>query len=248
MLDPSLQTTSASLKGAHTEEPLAPSIEPYIKAEAEYFSDNLNPVLIISEIKSEIDRSSEESVYDNIFIRVAEVFAATCLIIVLSPVLILISALIAFWQRGSIVYSQQRVGLGGNVFKIFKFRTMYLDAEKDGPFICDSYEDKRITSLGRFLRRSKLDELPQLINIIRGEMTFVGPRPERPNFHIEFSCIPGWERRITVKPGITGLAQVDDKISHAPSEKIKLDLKYIDNKSFFLNLKILARTALIMLT
>ena len=116
---------------------------------------------------------------------------------------------------------------------------MIVNAEKNGP-VFSKKNDLRCTRVGVFLRNSYLDELPQLINIIKGEITFVGPRPERPYFHNIFcKKYPSWEKRLRVLPGITGWAQVHNITSHTPAKKLKYDLEYIQNKSFWLDLKII---------
>lgn len=144
-----------------------------------------------------------------------------------------------------ILFIQTRIGQGGKHFKIIKFRTMYLEATKNGPFICTSYNDPRITEFGKFLRSKKLDELPQLINILLGNMRFVGPRPEIPFYHLQNSKnIPNWVRRVEVKPGITGFAQIHPTVSHDPSQKIVEDIRYIDNRSLLVDIKIMLATAL----
>lgn len=121
---------------------------------------------------------------------------------------------------------------------------MLPEHSKGEPFICQSYEDPRITKFGKYLRRSKLDELPQLINIILGQMNFVGPRPDVPFFHEKnLHEISDWGKRLEVKPGITGLAQLHPTITHNPAEKIVEDLKYIHTKSILLDLKLMFETA-----
>ena len=142
------------------------------------------------------------------------------------------------------IFKQIRIGKNEKEFIIYKFKTMIDDANKEGPFICSNYEDPRITEFGKYLRRKKLDELPQLINIIRGDMNFVGPRPEIPYFHkINSEKIANWKERVSVKPGITGPAQLSTKVSHNPNEKIIEDLVYIKNRTFFLDLKFIYLTA-----
>jgi lipopolysaccharide/colanic/teichoic acid biosynthesis glycosyltransferase len=171
-----------------------------------------------------------------------DVILASIMFVFALPLMFVVVIALAL-QRKGVFYSQERVGAGGTKFKIFKFRTMYLDAEKNGPFICADYEDSRITKFGRFLRKTKLDELPQLLNVIKGEMSLVGPRPERPYFHkINSDEILGWEKRIQVKPGITGIAQISRRISHDPAQKLEADIVYIRNRSLFLDLKLLIIT------
>ena len=168
---------------------------------------------------------------------------AGLLLILLFPLMLLIAWRLVRSGTRPVFFVQTRVGKGGKPFKIIKFRTMRNDATKDGPFICTSYEDPRITEYGRYLRQKKLDELPQLLNVLMGQMRFVGPRPEIPHFHeLNLKTIPNWEQRIRVKPGITGFAQIHPIISHNPAEKIVEDLKYIQNKSFLLDLQIMFDT------
>jgi lipopolysaccharide/colanic/teichoic acid biosynthesis glycosyltransferase len=168
---------------------------------------------------------------------------AALLLVILSPLMLVIAWRLARSGTSPVFFVQTRVGRNGKNFKIIKFRTMRNDATKDGPFICTSYEDPRITEYGKFLRQKKLDELPQLLNVLMGDMRFVGPRPEIPHFHEQnLKNIPNWEQRITVKPGITGFAQIHPIISHNPAEKIVEDLKYIQNKSFLLDLQIMFDT------
>ena len=169
---------------------------------------------------------------------------AIILLILLSPAMLFIYTILLFSKIKNPIFKQIRVGKHGNHFVIYKFQTMYDEVAKGSPFICTSYQDPRITPTGRFLRRKKLDELPQLINVIKGDMNFVGPRPEVPHFHHEnILAVPNWIERLNVKPGITGPAQIHPRVSHDPREKIILDLEYIENRNFWLDLKILWKTA-----
>lgn len=147
----------------------------------------------------------------------------------------------------SILFRQERVGLDGKTFTLYKFRTMRPDAEKNGPqFSVEG--DPRVTRVGRFLRKTHLDELPQLWNIIKGDMALVGPRPERPEFHERFVReIPGWEKRLAVKPGLTSLACVRNGYANCDKahwNKLKYDLFYIRRKSLWFDSLIFARTIL----
>ncbi|MCL4462924.1 MAG: sugar transferase [Firmicutes bacterium] len=155
----------------------------------------------------------------------------------------IIGILIKLTSKGAVFYSQERVGRDGRIFKLFKFRTMVADAEKlSGPMLATE-NDPRITPLGGILRRTRLDELPQLLNILRGEMSLVGPRPERPEFVRQFlEEVPEYRYRYLVKPGLTGLAQVRAKYSTTVHDKLRYDLNYIVNYSFLLDLKILLET------
>ncbi|RMD85632.1 MAG: undecaprenyl-phosphate glucose phosphotransferase [Candidatus Dadabacteria bacterium] len=175
--------------------------------------------------------------------RALDIVISTLSIILLSPLFLLIALLIKCTSRGPVFYVQERVSLDGSPFKIFKFRTMYLDSEKDGPGWTKP-GDSRITPVGRFLRATSLDELPQLFNVLKGDMSIVGPRPERPVFIREFrKRIPRYMLRHKVPAGMTGWAQVNGWRGDTSIEKrIEHDLYYIENWSVFLDLKILFLT------
>ena len=153
---------------------------------------------------------------------------------------LLIPPLIRLGDRGPVFYRQSRVGYGGRVFTVLKFRTMIPDAEASTGPMWAQVDDTRVTRVGRVLRRTALDELPQLINILRGEMSLVGPRAERPELHAQFlKQVPGWERRLEVQPGLTGWAQVSGGYNLSPELKLRNDLHYIEHRSMWLDLKIL---------
>jgi len=165
----------------------------------------------------------------------------TCLIIT-APIMLLIVILMKCFDRGPVLYRQTRLTLNGKEFQILKFRSMYTDAEKDSIRLMSKGDD-RITPIGRVLRRTHLDELPQLFNIIKGDMSFVGPRPERPEIaEIYMTEIPEFSYRLKMKAGLTGYAQVYGKYNSTPYDKLKLDLTYIQNYSVFLDLKLLLLT------
>lgn len=177
-------------------------------------------------------------------------FVKRTLDIVVSAVALLIAgvpmALIAVWVRldspGPALYRQERLGLNGKSFWIYKFRSMRVDAEANGAQWAEEHDD-RVTRAGRFLRKTRLDELPQLLNILRGQMSLVGPRPERPCFYAEFEkYIHGFSQRMVVKPGLTGLAQVSGGYDLLPEEKIQFDMQYIRERSIALDLKCILRT------
>ncbi len=169
-------------------------------------------------------------------------------LVVFLPFMLVISAVVEFSTPGHIFYRQKRVGLNGKTFSPVKFRTMFDDAEKDlGPVLATA-DDPRITPVGRLLRPLRLDELPQMINVLKGEMSFVGPRPERP-FFVEQFCrdIPEYHYRLKVKPGITGLAQVQGKYDTDAADKLRYDLYYIRNYSLLLDLQIIFQTLRVVL-
>ncbi|MCK0180185.1 sugar transferase [Flavobacteriaceae bacterium S0862] len=148
-------------------------------------------------------------------------------------------------NKGKLLYVQTRIGKNGKPFKIYKFRTMIQDAEKDGMKWADK-NDARVTTFGRFLRRSRLDEIPQFINVFKGDMSIIGPRPERPFFVKELSkVIPFYETRHTIKPGLSGWAQVNSRYGASIEDslvKLQYDLYYIKHRSFFLDINIIVKT------
>lgn len=162
----------------------------------------------------------------------------------LMPVWLLLWTLIplAIWlqDRGPVFYRQKRAGKDGRVFTVLKFRTMFQDADRPTGAVQATRDDPRITPVGRILRWTALDELPQLINVLKGEMSLIGPRPECIEFHERFVReVPGFERRLQVRPGLTGLAQVKGAYDSPRPEKLRLDLEYIERMSLWLDLKLL---------
>lgn len=177
--------------------------------------------------------------------RFSEPLIAILLLILLSPLLLLLAASVKLMSPGPIFYRQLRLGYLGQPFHVLKFRTMLTDAEKSGPQWA-SQNDERITPIGGYLRRFRLDELPQLVNIARGEMSFVGPRPERPEIYDKLApMIPLFRHRLLVRPGVTGWAQVLAGYAASVEEshlKLEYDLYYIQNMSLSLDLHIVALT------
>jgi exopolysaccharide biosynthesis polyprenyl glycosylphosphotransferase len=165
-------------------------------------------------------------------------------VLILLPV---IAIVIAVESSGSVLYRQTRLGKQGLPFQIVKFRTMVADAEGDGQPRWAHPDDKRVTRLGRFLRRSRVDEIPQLWNVLKGEMSLVGPRPERPEFISTLEKkIPFYRARLVVKPGITGWAQINFRYGSTVNDaavKLEYDLYYVKHQSIWLDLLIMARTA-----
>jgi exopolysaccharide biosynthesis polyprenyl glycosylphosphotransferase len=176
--------------------------------------------------------------------RALDVAVAALLLAVLAVPMLLIAALVKLTSHGPALYRQQRVGLGGKPFVMYKFRTMGIDAERETGPVWSKRGDPRCTPLGRVLRRLCLDELPQLFNVLAGDMSLVGPRPERPFFVREFSRqIPGYQQRHQVRPGITGWAQINGWRGDTSLEKrVEFDLHYIRHWSLWLNLKIMLLT------
>jgi len=184
--------------------------------------------------------------------RAIDLTTAALLLLFLSPLLMLVALLVRVSSTGPVIFAQERLTKGGKRFTLYKFRTMQVDAEKDTGAVWAQRSDPRVTALGRLLRLSRLDELPQLLNVVIGDMSLIGPRPERPEFTAELSeHIPGFHRRLEVKAGITGLAQVVSGYSASKrsyKRKVALDLIYIRRRSLILDLKIALRTIGVMLT
>jgi len=179
-------------------------------------------------------------------IRIIDFYISLFLIFFFLPLFIIIAFLIKIDSKGKILYIQERVGKDGQIFYLYKFRTMVEDAEmKTGP-VWASKDDRRITKVGRVLRRTRLDELPQLFNVIKGDMSLVGPRPERPYFVKRHKALQGI--RLSVRPGITGFAQVRGSYDLKPVHKLKYDYLYIQKRSIFLNIYILLKTLPVVLT
>jgi lipopolysaccharide/colanic/teichoic acid biosynthesis glycosyltransferase len=170
----------------------------------------------------------------------------------MSPILLITSILIKLTSKGPVFYIQERVGKDGKNFYLFKFRSMIPDAELDsGPAWAD-LNDPRVTPFGRFLRRTRLDEVPQFINVLKNDMSVVGPRPERPFFVDQLKKeIPYYSKRIRIKPGITGWAQVKhtyDSSLDDVKEKLQYDFYYIENMSLNLDFKIIVNTIIVVFT
>jgi exopolysaccharide biosynthesis polyprenyl glycosylphosphotransferase len=170
------------------------------------------------------------------------IFSAFSLVI-LSPIMAVVALAVWATSRGPVLYRQVRVGRGGKHFKVIKFRTMVQDAEKEGAPVLATQNDPRVTPIGRFLRRTALDELPQFWNVFVGQMSLVGPRPERPEFVAEFAEeFPEYPLRHIVRPGMTGLAQIYGRYDLAAEHKLRYDLAYINSGTFFLDLRIILKT------
>jgi exopolysaccharide biosynthesis polyprenyl glycosylphosphotransferase len=179
--------------------------------------------------------------------RTIDIVISGVMILILSPVMLVTAIAIKFYDGGPVFFHQDRCTIGGNVFSICKFRSMIVNAEKDGKSIPATDNDPRITPVGNFLRKTRIDELPQLFNILQGDMSIVGPRPERVE-HVEKYCkeVPEFKYRLKVKGGLTGYAQIAGRYNTTPYDKIKLDLIYIENYSLLLDLKLIFKTIKIM--
>ena len=201
--------------------------------------------------------------------RVVNILIACIALVILSPVLLLVALAIKLTSRGPVLYSQTRVGLdrrrgrtdalydrreqdtGGRIFTIYKFRSMYIDAEQQSGAVWAQRNDPRVTLVGRFLRRARLDELPQLVNVIRGDMNIVGPRPERPSIFARLrEDITEYPLRQRARPGITGWAQINHNYDTSIEDvrtKVRYDLEYLERQSLVEDLRIMVRTVPVML-
>jgi lipopolysaccharide/colanic/teichoic acid biosynthesis glycosyltransferase len=180
--------------------------------------------------------------------RIFEISFSLAILVLMSPLSLLAMLAIVIESPGSPFFTQRRLGKNGREFLVIKLRTMVPDAERFcGPKLAEK-DDTRITRVGRVLRMMRIDELPQFLNVIRGEMSIVGPRPERPEIHESIiEAVPAYRRRLAVKPGITGLAQIRGDYHIDFRHKLRYDLLYIRNKSITLDLKIMAMTLWVVL-
>ena len=178
------------------------------------------------------------SYYGN-FKRVLDIFIALTGMVILSPVLVAIGITIRLSSKGPAIFKQERAGKNGKPFVFYKFRTMTLDVDPFGPSP-KSGEDPRLTRVGKFLREFSLDELPQLFNVLKGDMSIVGPRP------LYLSQIPEWnerqKKRLLIKPGLTGLAQIGGRAELTREEKLELDVEYVETATFLADIKIILAT------
>ncbi len=180
--------------------------------------------------------------------RMLDVVCALILLVIASPFMLITAIAIKCYDGGPVLYKQVRCTAGGRKFYILKFRSMRVDAEKDGVARLASKNDNRITPIGKFIRAVRIDELPQLLNILKGDMSFIGPRPERPEIIEQYvEEMPEFLFRMKVKAGLAGYAQVYGKYNTTPYDKLKLDLSYIENYSVWLDLKLMLLTLKILI-
>ncbi|CZR98301.1 MULTISPECIES: sugar transferase [unclassified Clostridioides] len=201
------------------------------------------------EIASEIDYSIVKgTVLFDLYQRIMDLVLSIIGLVIGLPLIAIFGILIKIEDKGPITYKQERLGKCGRRFYIYKLRSMRTDAEKFGAQWAEK-DDPRITKVGKFIRKTRIDEIPQLFNILKGDMGLIGPRPERPNFTVQFNEeIPGFINRLAIKPGLTGWAQVNGGYEITPEEKLKEDIYYIKNRSILLDFKILFKTVKVVLT
>ena len=174
--------------------------------------------------------------------RAFDVVSCGCALVVLAIPMGVIALKIKSESSGPVIYAQRRVGKGGRIFNVYKFRSMYIDAEARGARWAQG-DDPRVTPFGKVMRKTRMDEIPQFWNVVKGDMTLIGPRPERPAFCAEFEKrIHGWHYRTMVTPGLSGLAQVTGGYDLLPKEKVVLDLEYIERRTIAMDAKIILKT------
>lgn len=197
------------------------------------------PILLTREFALTIDQRIAK--------RAIDVICALILLVIASPFMLITAIVIKLYDGGPVLYKQVRCTRDAQEFKILKFRSMRVDAEKDGVARLATKNDSRITPIGKFIRAVRIDELPQLINILKGEMSFIGPRPERPEIIAQYmEEMPEFAFRMKVKAGLAGYAQVYGKYNTTPYDKLKLDLFYIENYSVWLDIKLMLLTLKIL--
>ncbi len=199
------------------------------------------PVLLLREYSIKIEQRAIKRFFD--------IVLSLLLIIITSPIMLVTAIAIKAYDKGPVLYKQVRCTKDSKEFKIMKFRSMLVDAEKDGVARLASKNDSRITPVGKFIRSCRIDELPQLFNILAGDMSFIGPRPERPEIIKQYlEEMPEFAFRMKVKAGLAGYAQVYGKYNTRPYDKLKLDLTYIENYSIWLDIKLMLLTVKILFT
>ncbi len=184
--------------------------------------------------------------------RLFDILASLALLTFAVPVMLFLSFIVRLSSTGPAIYCQRRLTAGRRVFTMFKFRTMVSDAETKSGAVWASKDDPRITKIGKFMRKTRLDELPQLMNVLIGDMSLIGPRPERPEIAIDLQKeFPDFMKRCDVPAGLTGLAQVSSGYADSVDsykDKLKHDLEYVQNRSLLLDLKIMLKTVLVVIT
>ena len=198
---------------------------------------------------SDTNGNNNEKLTYSIYQRVLDILASIIGLIIGIPLIAIFGMLVKMEDRGPIFYKQERLGKNLKIFYIYKIRSMRVDAEKVGGVQWAQKDDPRITKIGKFIRKTRIDEIPQLFNILKGDMSLIGPRPERPELTYKFEKeIPGFIKRLKVKPGLTGLAQVNGGYEITPNEKLKWDLIYIKNRNIIMDIKIILKTIRVVFT
>ncbi|ERK32254.1 galactosyl transferase CpsE [Clostridium intestinale URNW] len=215
--------------------------------------ENFREKINVEENQLDIEREESKLMY-NFVKRFIDIFCSSLGILLLSPVFIVVGTIIKLDSKGPIIFSQKRVGKDGKEFKMYKFRSMVVNAEElkkklmhqnemSGPMF-KMKDDPRITKIGKFIRKTSIDELPQLINVLKGEMSLVGPRPSLPKEVAQFE--PWMMRRLDVKPGLTCYWQVSGRNNIDFDDWMKLDIKYVEDRSIKLDIKLIFKTVFVL--
>lgn len=222
----------------------------FSKGKRAYFTPKISDIIVRGSENLEIfdtvllfTKNSTMGLTQRIIKRISDIFLSSLGIIITSPIMIITALAIFLYDRGPVLYRQTRYTINGNKFKILKFRSMITDAEKDGKARLATENDSRITPIGKIIRAFRIDELPQFFNILKGDMSVVGPRPERPEIADEYTKeVPEFAYRLQVKAGLTGYAQVFGKYNTTSYDKLKLDMVYVENCSILLDIKLILLT------
>lgn len=218
---------------------IIPSVEDILVSNSETLHLFDTPILLL--------RNKGLSPENRFMKRLFDILLSLIAIILVSPIMIVVAISIKLYDGGPFLFKQRRLTIDGRVFEVYKFRSMIIDAEKDGVARLASKNDNRITPIGNFIRKVRLDELPQLFNILLGDMSIVGPRPERPEIAEQYiKSMPEFSYRLKVKAGLTGYAQILGKYNTTPRDKLLLDLMYIEKYSLFLDFKLILMTIKIL--
>lgn len=202
-----------------------------------------------NELEINKDKFGNKKYFYEIYKRILDIVSSLLGLIIGLPIMIVVAIIIKVEDRGPIFYTQERLGKNEKKFLVYKMRSMRVDAEKHSGAQWAQKDDPRVTKIGKFIRKTRIDEIPQLFNILKGDMSLIGPRPERPELTYEFNKeIPGFIDRLYIKPGLTGLAQVNGGYDISPKDKLKWDIIYIRNRSLYMDIKIIFKTVGVIFT
>ena len=227
---------------------LTSDVEVYLKLTDEIIPISNNKIIVLKDIPFVKINKLQIDGLNKLLKRVFDIFFSIIAMVILFPIILFVSILVKIDSYGPIFYSQERETIYNKKFKLYKFRSMYVNAEKDGIPLVASPNDTRITKIGRFIRKFKIDEIPQLYNVLKGEMSIVGPRPERAYFIDKYKKeYPLYNLRHNVKAGITGLSHIYGNYYTEPKYRYLYDLYYISNYSLLLDIKIIFKTFFVIL-
>ncbi len=244
------EATAVMLCGIHSSQRntilkycIANNIEVYIRPNIGDYIVNSSKQLQLANLPVMLCQRSSQSLFYAMAKRLFDIIFSLFVLIILSPILIIVALAVKLHDGGPILYSQNRLTKDGKIFKIYKFRSMKVNSEYDGIARLSSINDDRITPIGKIIRATRLDEFPQMINILKGDMSVVGPRPERPEIAEQYEeVMPEFSLRLQVKAGLTGYAQVHGKYNTSPYDKLQMDLMYIARQGLVTDIRIILET------